>query len=73
MPPAVHASAAQMSLRSDDVLFDAIAGGGWVMGKSPRMPAFGETLSTAEIRSLAGYIRTLCSCRGPRWSTDDSR
>jgi len=71
--PAIHASAAQMSARSDDALFDAIAGGGWVMGRSPRMPAFGQTLSTAEIRSLVAYIRTLCACRGPAWSTDDTR
>ena len=71
--PAIHASAAQMGARSDDALFDAIAGGGWVMGKSPRMPAFGETLSAAEIRSLVRYIRTLCACEGPAWSTDDRR
>ncbi|HMC57213.1 MAG TPA: c-type cytochrome [Gemmatimonadaceae bacterium] len=71
--PAVHASAAQMAARSDDMLFDAIAGGGWVMGKSPRMPAFGQTLSSAEIRSLVGYIRVLCACRGPAWSSDDRR
>lgn len=70
--PAVHASAAEMSRRSDDVLFDAIAGGGAVMGKSPRMPPFGATLSAAQIRALVGYIRTLCSCRGPAWSTDDA-
>ena len=71
--PAVHASAAQMSSRPDDALFDAIAGGGLVMGKSPRMPPFGQTLSPAEIRSLVRHIRTLCACEGPTWSTDDRR
>lgn len=71
--PAIHASAEEMSRRADDVLFDAIAAGGAVMGKSPRMPAFGETLSAAQIRSLVGYIRTLCACKGPAWSTDDAR
>jgi len=73
VPPAVHASAAQMSLRSDDALFDAIAGGGNVMGKSARMPAFGATLSVDEIRALVGYIRTLCACSAPAWSRDGSR
>jgi mono/diheme cytochrome c family protein len=62
-----------MSVRSDDALFDAIAGGGAVMGKSARMPAFGATLAPAEIRSLVAYIRTLCACRGPAWSTDGSK
>jgi len=66
--PAIHNSAAPMSARSDDALFDAIAGGGAVMGKSPRMPAFGETFTSAEIRSLVRYIRTLCACEGPAWS-----
>jgi len=72
-PPAVHASPARMGARSDDALYDAIAGGGRVMGKSARMPAFGETLSPAEIRALVGYIRTLCKCKGPAWSLDGSR
>jgi mono/diheme cytochrome c family protein len=68
--PAVHSSSAAMSARSDDALFDAIAGGGSVMGKSARMPAFGATLSPAEIRSLVAYIRQLCACAGPSWSRD---
>jgi mono/diheme cytochrome c family protein len=72
-PPAIHRSAAQMSMRSDDALFDAIAGGGAVMGKSARMPAFGATLAPAEIRSLVAYIRNLCACRGPAWSLDGGK
>ena len=71
--PAVHASAAQMSSRSDDALFDAIAGGGTVMGKSARMPPFGATLSPTEIRSIVAHIRTLCACAGPAWSLDGRR
>jgi mono/diheme cytochrome c family protein len=66
--PAVHASEAQMRDRPDDSLYDAIAGGGAVMGKSARMPAFGETLSRGEIRSLVAWVRTLCKCEGPAWS-----
>ena len=71
--PAMHSSASQMSVRSDDALFDAIAGGGAVMGKSVRMPPFGATLSPSEIRSLVAYIRTLCMCKGPAWSLDGRR
>jgi mono/diheme cytochrome c family protein len=73
VPPAVHSSAAQMSLRSDDALFDAISGGGAIMNRSPRMPAFGLTLAPAEIRSLVRHIRELCRCQGPAWSTDGNR
>jgi mono/diheme cytochrome c family protein len=72
IPPAVHATASAMSPRSDDALFDIIAGGGIVGGKSPRMPAFGTTLTPAEIRSLVAHIRMLCNCEGPSWSRDGS-
>ena len=68
VPPAVHSSRDAMSRRSDDALFDTIAGGGAIMNRSPRMPAFGATLSEAQILSLVAYIRTLCSCQGPAWS-----
>lgn len=68
--PAAHRDAAAMARRPDDSLYDAIAAGGAIMGKSPRMPAFAGTLTSAEIRSLVGYIRTLCSCAGPAWSRD---
>ena len=66
--PAVHANAALMRERPDDTLYDAIAGGGAVMGKSARMPAFGATLSREEIRSLVAQLRALCRCEGPAWS-----
>ena len=64
--PAVHADARTMSQRSDDMLFDAIGAGGYVLGRSNRMPGFGATLSNAEIRSLVRYIRELCRCEGSR-------
>lgn len=70
VPPAIHSSAAQMSLRSDDALFDAISGGGAIMNRSPRMPAFGLVLAPPEIRALVRHIRELCRCQGPAWSTD---
>jgi mono/diheme cytochrome c family protein len=66
--PAAHASREAMSARPDDSLFDTIAAGGAVMNRSPRMPAFGATLSTAEIRALVRHIRSLCRCEGPTWS-----
>lgn len=68
--PAAHRDAVAMGKRPDDSLYDAIAGGGAIMGKSPRMPAFAGSLSHAEIRSLVAYIRTLCSCTAPAWSRD---
>lgn len=70
--PAAHADTAAMSARSDDALHDTIAGGGAIMNRSPRMPAFGETLSAPQIRLLVEYIRTLCRCEGPAWSRDGS-
>ena len=70
VPPAAHSSGAAMDQRSDDALYDTIAGGGLIMNRSPRMPPFGETLSPAEMRSLVAYIRELCGCRGPKWSHD---
>jgi mono/diheme cytochrome c family protein len=66
--PSAHASRDAMSARPDDSLYDTIAGGGAIMNRSPRMPAFGATLTASEIRSLVRHIRTLCRCEGPAWS-----
>lgn len=66
--PAKHADATAMAKRSDDALYDVIAVGGMPYGRSARMPAFGETLSPAEIRTLVAQIRALCNCQGPSWS-----
>ena len=70
VPPARHASREAMSTRSDDDLYDTIAGGGAIMNRSPRMPAYGETFTPAQIRGLVRHIRSLCQCTGPSWSTD---
>ena len=72
VPPTAHADASRMALRPDDTLYDGIFAGAWVLDGSPRMPAFGDLLSTTEIRSLVSYIRTLCSCQGPSWAGDGS-
>ncbi len=66
--PAVHADGRAMGERSDDMLYDAIAAGGYTLGRSARMPPLGETLRPAEVRGLVAYIRGLCHCRGPAWS-----
>lgn len=66
--PAKHADAKAMSARSDDALFDTIEAGGAIMNKHHRMPAFGGSLGTTEIRALVAYIRSLCKCQGPQWS-----
>ena len=71
--PSAHSNRAAMSQPPDDTLFDAIAAGGYILGKSNRMPAFGQTLSTAEMRGLVRYIRELCGCEGPAWSRDGAR
>ncbi len=68
--PTAHSSAAYMSTRSDDVLYDGIAAGGYVLGRSHLMPSFGATLTPSEIRGLVGYLRELCECEGPSWSRD---
>jgi mono/diheme cytochrome c family protein len=66
--PANHADAVAMSKRPDDSLFDVIAVGGLPYGRSPRMPAFAGTLSTAEMRALVAHIRFLCKCEAPGWA-----
>lgn len=71
--PVAHADSAAMSLRPDDTLYDGIHAGGWILGKSHRMPAFGKSLDNGQIRSLVAYIRTLCNCQGPAWSRDGRR
>jgi mono/diheme cytochrome c family protein len=66
-----HSDPVAMSVRPDDTLYDGIAAGGWVLDKSHRMPAFGESLDRRTIRGLVAYIRELCDCRGPSWASGD--
>jgi mono/diheme cytochrome c family protein len=66
--PTAHADSAYMSTRPDDTLFDGIYGGGYILNKSHRMPAFGLTLSREQILGLVAYLRELCRCQGPGWS-----
>jgi mono/diheme cytochrome c family protein len=66
--PTVHADAEAMSLRPDDTLYDGIHGGGYVLDKSSRMPAFGAMLEPQQIRALIRHIRVLCDCEQPTWA-----
>jgi mono/diheme cytochrome c family protein len=71
--PARHNDGAVMSQRTDDVLYDTIDGGGAIMKRSARMPAFGGTLTPGEIRAVVAHLRRLCRCAGPSWSRDGGR
>jgi mono/diheme cytochrome c family protein len=66
--PTAHSDSLLMSLRPDDTLYDGIAAGGWVLDRSHRMPAFRESLTRDQIRSLVAYIRELCGCAAPEWA-----
>ncbi|MEI6740428.1 MAG: c-type cytochrome [Gemmatimonadaceae bacterium] len=70
VPPANHTDRRRMSARTDAALYDIIDGGGAIMNQHVRMPAFGGTLSSAEMQALVRHLRTLCRCTGPSWSTD---
>ena len=51
---------ARLRARSDTYLFDLIKHGGAPIGR-PGMPAFGSTLSDADITLLVQYVRRLAS------------
>ncbi len=48
-----------LSRAPDDYLMQIITKGGAAMGRSPRMPAWGEQFSETERRSIIMYIKTL--------------
>ena len=66
--PTAHADSAYMSTRPDDTVFDGVFAGGYILDQSHFMPAWGETLSRAQIWELVRYMRQLCRCAGPSWS-----
>ena len=72
-PPTDLTDVARLSRRTDDALFEIISAGGRVFDLSPHMPAWGHTLSAAQIDSLVAHLRGLCQCAGPAWSTDGAR
>lgn len=67
--PTAHVNGAYMGTRPDDTLYDGIAAGGWVLDRSHRMPAFGRSLDPGTVRQLVRYLRELCDCQGPSWSS----
>jgi mono/diheme cytochrome c family protein len=73
VPPTRHADSAYMATRPDDTLFDGVHAGGYILNRSHRMPAFGQLLSSEQIRSIVSYMRELCECLGPSWSRDNVR
>jgi len=69
--PTIHADSSYMSSRPDDTLFDGVFAGGFVLNKSHLMPPWGNSLSVDEINGLVKYMRGLCNCSPPKWSTDN--
>ncbi|MHB8368346.1 MAG: c-type cytochrome [Leptospirales bacterium] len=61
--PRNHTDAEYMSTRSDQDLFTADQKGGLAIDKSVLMPPWGDTLTSAEIRDMVQYLRTLCHCK----------
>lgn len=61
--PRDHTDATAMSARSDELLFQAVKGGGQSINKSVLMPPWDGVLSDEEIQSLVEYMRELCQCR----------
>ncbi|MEQ9415903.1 MAG: c-type cytochrome [Cyclobacteriaceae bacterium] len=70
-PPTKHADGSYMAKRPDGTLFDGVYAGGYILNKSQWMPAWGNALSKTEIQGLVGYMRSLCNCSPPKWSTDN--
>ena len=60
--PGNLADGEQIGRRSDQYLFDIIKHGGAPIGR-PGMPAFGATISDAEIEELTRYVRGLAAKR----------
>jgi len=67
VPPLAHTDSAAMSRRPDDTVFDAIAAGGFILGRSPAMPAFAD-LEAGQVRALVAHLRSLCRCMQPAWA-----
>jgi mono/diheme cytochrome c family protein len=51
---------AAMSKLTDEVIFNAIKGGGSSVGMPADMPAWGEGLNDDQIKALVQYVRNFC-------------
>lgn len=58
--PRNHRDKGEMSTRTDEDLFRAIAEGGQAINKSILMPNWGNHLSEQDINDLVAYLRVLC-------------
>jgi mono/diheme cytochrome c family protein len=58
--PADFTDCRALAKDSDEVLFKIIKGGGQSAGRSTVMPAWGDSLSDAQIRELVKYVRRFC-------------
>lgn len=58
-PPVPWTDKARMAQFSDAQLTAVITDGGKALNSSPRMPRFGQELSTPQIADLVAYIRSL--------------
>ncbi|MFQ6615948.1 MAG: c-type cytochrome [Fidelibacterota bacterium] len=70
--PAVLSDPVLLSQRGDDTLFDGIYSGAAILGKSPLMPPFGQTLDRSEIGWVITHLRDLCNCEGAPWSRENT-
>jgi len=57
--PAHHNDPEFMATLTDEILFNAVKGGGPAVGKSPLMPAWSATLSDDQIHDVVAFMRTL--------------
>ncbi len=57
--PHLYTDGATYNRFSDSDLLNIITRGGPGLGKSPQMPAYGSTLTPAEIKALISYIRAV--------------
>lgn len=58
--PRNHRDEGEMSARSDEDLYKAIAGGGQAINKSVLMPPWEDSLAEDDINALVVYLREIC-------------
>jgi mono/diheme cytochrome c family protein len=49
-----------MGKLTDEIIFNAIKGGGSSVGMPADMPAWGEGLNDEQIKGLVQYVRSFC-------------
>lgn len=64
--PRNFTNAKEMNKLSDADIRNVILDGGPAMSKSPMMPPWSKTLSTADVNGLIKHLRTICKCKGKK-------